>query len=493
MKRINDFFKKYPVFVFLLPVFFVFHGFTEYYNVVPVRDSLVLTGTYLLAALALIGISWLFFRNAYKASFFTFMLLGFNFFFGSIHDFLKNNFPDSFFSRYSTLIISSAILFLILLIILKRRKKTFYTLAQYLNYLFILLILIDLFTLSYFIVTHKEENILSDKELAPCTNCDKPDIYLIVADGYSGKQTLNEIFHFDNSLFENELTKRGLHIIENSRGNYNFTQHVMASVLNLDYLTGIDGQNSSKKDMRICISTINNSKTFQYLKKEGYDLYNYSVFDFDGQLSVAKPTFLQTKTKPIVSQTFLFRIQRDLWYHLVTDLHLSSAINKSTYHDRENNIKIYNLTKDIAVHKTNKPKFVYTHLTYPHHPYYFDSTGKEVPFDKLDIKYARDKQLYISYLKYCNKQLLELVDYIIASSPKPPIISLISDHGFREYRENVDQKYHFINLNVIFLPDKNYSGFYKGMTNVNLFRVLLNTEFKQNLPMLKDSTSFLRE
>ena len=101
------------------------------------------------------------------------------------------------------------------------------------------------------------------------------------------------------------------------------------------------------------------------LKKEGYDLYNYSVFDFDGQPSVANPTFLQAKTKPIVSQTFLFRIQRDLWYHLVTDLRLSSVISKSTYHDRENNIKIYNLTKKIASKKTAKPKFVYTHLTYP--------------------------------------------------------------------------------------------------------------------------------
>ena len=265
-EKLLYFLKTYPVFILLLPIFFVLHGFTEYYKVIPVKDSLLLAGTYFIAAIVLVGVSWLFFKNIHKASFFAFFILSFNFFFGSVHDFFKNNFPGSLLSRYSTLIIGFAILLLALYIILRKRNKTLHKSTQYLNYLFVILISVDLLTVSYFIITYKKENISSVNGLTPCPECTKPDIYLIVADGYSGKQTLNEIFNFDNSLFENELTKRGLHIVENSRGNYNFTQHVIASVLNLDYLAGIDGQNSSKKDMRICASTINDSKTFQYLK-----------------------------------------------------------------------------------------------------------------------------------------------------------------------------------------------------------------------------------
>jgi len=403
MSRINHIFKTYPVFVLLLPIFFVLRGFTEYYNIIPIKDSLLLIGTYSIAAMVLIVLSWLFFKNIYKASIFSFFILAFNFFFGSIHDFLKNNFPGSFISRYSVLIISTLIFFVALFIVLKKRKKTFFKLTQYLNYLFLLLISIDLLTLTYLIGRHEKKNISIGDELTPCPTCDKPDIYLIIADGYSGKQALQEVLQFDNSSFENDLTKRGFHIIENSLANYNFTHHAMVSALDLAYLKGIDGQNSSKKDMRICAETVKNNKLMQYLKNEGYEIYNYSIFEFDGQPSVAKPTFLQTKTKPITSQTFLFRIQRDLWYHLVIDLNLKSAKRGMIYYDFHNNNKIYSLTQKIAGSKTEKPKFVYSHLVYPHYPYYFDSTGKETDFKLLENinGFATDGKAYISYLKYC--------------------------------------------------------------------------------------------
>ena len=70
----------------------------------------------------------------------------------------------------------------------------------------------------------------------------------------------------------------------------------------------------------------------------------------------------------------------------------------------------------------------------------------------------------------------------------------MSDHGFREFiADSVDHSYHYMNINAIYLPNKQYQAFYKGMSNVNQFRILLNTEFNQRLPILKDSTSFLKE
>jgi hypothetical protein len=57
--------------------------------------------------------------------------------------------------------------------------------------------------------------------------------------------------------------------------------------------------------------------------------------------------------------------------------------------------------------------------------------------------------------------------------------------------EKVDPKYHFMNLNSVYIPDGNYTGFYDGMLNVNQFRVILNSQFGQKLPLLKDYTSFI--
>jgi Sulfatase len=304
---------------------------------------------------------------------------------------------------------------------------------------------------------------------------------------------LDSVFHFDNSAFENQLRQRGFHFVENSFSNYNYTAFSVASTLNMSYLNDIKGQNSDRQDMKTCFDTINNNAVKSFLEQTGYRFYNYSLFDFDGQPSEATPAFLPTKTKPIISQTFLYRVQRDLWYHIVTDLKSESSYRKLLYMTGKNNKRLYELTRQTAIQKKTEPKFVYTHLVMPHYPYYSDSTGKERPFEKITDANATDTAAFISYLKYANKKLLELTDTIIQSSLTAPIIILLSDHGFREFGFNTEMKYHFSTLNAILLPEKNYTGFYNGMSHVNLFRVLLNTQFRQNLPLLKDSTRLIVE
>jgi len=116
-----------------------------------------------------------------------------------------------------------------------------------------------------------------------------------------------------------------------------------------------------------------------------------------------------------------------------------------------------------------------------------------MPVDDLSDKFAMNKQGYIEYLQYSNKKLLSLVDFIRTNSSRPPVIIVMADHGFRQLPVDVDRKYHFMNLNAVYFPGGNYSGFYDGMSNVNQFRVILNTLFRQDLPLLKDSTSFLTE
>jgi hypothetical protein len=123
----------------------------------------------------------------------------------------------------------------------------------------------------------------------------------------------------------------------------------------------------------------------------------------------------------------------------------------------------------------------------PHWPYYYDSTGKETHYSRLTEEYAFNTGAFISYLKYANKVYLALIDHILTTSKKPPVIIFISDHGFREMREPVAEKYQFMNLNAVYIPSGDYTGFYSGQSNVNQFRILFNKLFHQNLPLLKDS------
>jgi hypothetical protein len=483
--------KIYPAFVFLLPVFFVFHGYAEHYDFIPAADSLKLTGVYLLAAVILYIISWLFLRNREKSSIFTFLLLAYYFFFGPVHDWLKNIFPGSIIIKYIFILPATLVFFIAVLIFLKKRKKTFFIITRYLNLLFLLLILIDAGLLLSGILSPPKNYNTSSGDFSACNNCPKPDIYLILADEYAGEQELAELFNFDNSRFYNELKKRGFYTVEKSISNYNFTHFSMASMLNMEFLNNINRKNSNVDDMNQSFKTIKDSKLFKFLTAQGYKIYNYSVFDFHGQPSIARPTLLPIKTKPLISQTFLYRMQRDLWYHLVTDLKIKSVIDKSLMADNSNNNKLYNRTLEAARNKDVQPKFVYTHLVLPHYPYYNNSDGRLRPPDSLTRELILNPDAYIEYLRFANTRLLQLIDSIKYISSTPPVILLMSDHGCRESIKGIEEKYQFMNLNSVYFPDSNYTGFYKGMSMINQFRVILNNRFRQNLPMRKDSTIFI--
>ena len=124
----------------------------------------------------------------------------------------------------------------------------------------------------------------------------------------------------------------------------------------------------------------------------------------------------------------------------------------------------------------------------PHYPYLFNKEGEPNPLPNVTEGQQHRQKEYIEYLQYCNKQFVTLIDDILKNSKQPPIIVFMGDHGFRHFSEPVDPKYHFLNLNAVYLPNKNYGGFYKGMSGVNQFRTILNTQFNKQLPLLKDST-----
>ncbi len=405
---------------------------------------------------------------------------------------LKFNFDNTVIIKYSFIIPVSAIIFLIIIIYIKKTKKTFTKIGKYLNVLLLLLILLDTGNL-IFKFTQKEipGAIAFPAEYIPCDSCKKPDIYLIIADEYAGKTELKDIFSFDNSVFENDLIKRGFHVINDTKSNYNWTIYSMASLLNMSYNVNLSSTIINNKDMFLCADRIEINNVSKFFKQIGYQIYNYSFFDFLGHPKPITPAFLPKRKALITAQTFTNRANKALWFSFASKQKIKNILNHNLY----NNLEIDTLLRDNVKKKNETPKFVYTHFLMPHYPYYFDSSGKRITPPGMMDENKVDKKAYIEYLVYCNKKLLDLVDSIKTNSRQPPIIILMSDHGFRQFEadEKVDNKYQFMNINAIFIPNGNYSGFYDGMSNVNQFRVLLNSQFEQKLPLLKDSTSFLSE
>src|SRR6185503_9336637 len=87
--------------------------------------------------------SYVFFRNWTKAAMITVIWMSFFFFFGAVHEFLRDNVPVRFFSRYGFLLAFVFILLVAVFVILKKIRKPMYRTTYFLNSLFIIYIIVD--------------------------------------------------------------------------------------------------------------------------------------------------------------------------------------------------------------------------------------------------------------------------------------------------------------------------------------------------------------
>ncbi|MCX6320014.1 MAG: sulfatase-like hydrolase/transferase [Bacteroidetes bacterium] len=484
--------KTTPVFLYLLPVFFVLHGCVEHYDHVPFKDAALLTGMYIGFSLLFAGLAWLVCRNFTRANLFALLIMAFHFFFGSIYDFAKKIAGDSFITKYSFILPFALLFFIAAFIWIKKRKSGFSTTRYYLNVLLLLLILADTVLLTNKMMKRSGPVASLPSGFTACDTCNKPDIYFILADEYAGNTELKEQFGFDNQAFPDSLSVRGFQVAKESHSNYNYTPFSMASILNMDYLK-LEATNRNMSDLSYCYSAIENNTLLRFLQYHQYQFYNYSIFDFEGQPGRRLERFLPVKTRLITAQTFLSRAENSILFNIVTRFRSKAALRKLTYAYKENNERILELTREKATQSSNAPRFIYAHLELPHYPYYYDKDGNEQPFEKLTEGNQVNKAAYIGYLQYSNSILLQLIDHIRRSSARPPIIVLMGDHGFRHFTQPVEKKYYFNNLSAVLLPPGNSSRLPDTLTSVNLFRSLLNVQFHQSLPMLRDSMVYLKD
>jgi hypothetical protein len=487
-----NFNKEY--FLFLLPVFFAVHGYREQYRQVSLSDIIYLGAILLVASIVMAAVFLLVFRNWRKAAMFSFGLMVFHIFFGPVHDAIKSVGGSTFFSKYSFILPLSLLLLAALFFYLKRTRHTFHQFTRYINLLLLVLIIVDLVPLVLKASVQNNNAAVIPAGMQSCDTCSKPDIYLIIADEYAGHAALKEALGFDNTDFEMALKNRGFEIIDSSISNYNYTPFSIASTFAMDYLQGIEGRNQSAEDRKTCYRLINENTVVNFLKAQGYAVKNYSVFQFNNDLPpVGSTTFFTSGRDLITAHTFLGRLDRDVRFNTVTKLGWKSEMNRMANHELRNVQSLFEQTKNEAARKEKDPRLIYTHLMMPHYPYFFDKNGKRNPLELLTEGNQWREQKYIEYLQYSNGKFLELVDHIFAHSEKPPVIILMGDHGFRHFNRPVDKKYHFMNFNAVYLPDRDYDRFYKGISGVNQFRVLLNQVFGQQLPLLKDTSLFLKE
>lgn len=481
--------KAFPFFLILLPLFFVLHGFLYYYPLVDISDSLFLLLENTLVVLFFFVINFFFFKSTYTASLVAFCIMCVQFFWGVVHDFFLSILGKNWFTSYLFLLCLLLICFIFLVLIIKRKNVKLNRVCSFLNTLFLLFILIDcfLFLMQVNKSSSEEQGIIDELTSKMSSNTKKlPDVYVIIADEYAGSEALKKSLSFDNSIFTDSLRKIGFFVADCSRSNYNYTLYSMASTFGMNYLD-VSKAKDGVADIEYAYRSLILNPVSSFFEKEGYELYNNSWLYFGNKASLHKTGPILSKKALLTAHTFTSRIKKDVLLPFANKWNLAFLIKKKKYESLTYNTNTINGFYQYCDLKSVKPKFVYTHLSMPHYPYYFDSLGVAYQYDELKNIAIGDRDYYKQYLKYTNQVLLKMVDYVLSNSKEKPIVIVMSDHGYRRLDSEVLPFSKYINLFSVYLPDGNYKEFSANITNVNVFRALLNTSFGQKLPYLKDT------
>lgn len=494
---------------FLLPVFFVLHNYLLYYGLVSVAVALiVLLKIELAFALFFLGLM-LFLRHAQRSAQLT-ALVGFMIlFYGVIKDFFSKTLSFGFLAKYTVL---PPILLAVTLLMGWRvlRKKNFDKSNLFQNMLLLLFLLIEGLWLSgekaAGFMQHNQlvkNNVLTTDHLPVAA--ERPDVYFLVFDSYPGTRFLRDYLQYHNTL-DTILARKGFYVAARPSSNYNRTAFSMAATLNMEYLQSVpDKSVLEPRQYNQASLSIQHALVPAVFLHNGYQLYNLSVFDVANQPALQRENFLVLpEENMLLYNTFPERFMQDVAWHFfflqAGGLHPSdqqqpafeTLFLTNNLKKRELNNRAIDSLLKMPLTSTGRPRFVYAHLYLPHPPFFYDSNGSPLAVTRANVEAEMEKKdAFISYLEYTNKVIKEIVDTLLRSTQRQPVIIIQSDHGYRDFRkEFVSQDNYFKNYSAFYFPDKNYSSLYDTISNINTFPVVFNKYFNTHIPMQKDSTVF---
>lgn len=477
---------RFPWFILLLPVSFVLHGYVKYPDFVSTQTIIKLIAQYFAIILIVSLPIYLYLREWNKSLLVAVAIMAVNFYGGVFHDFLLRQAGASWYTRQ--VILGLLLGFLFLIWIYRLKKMTARLSAKtivFLNTLLLIFIGIDAAGWKSPNSRQREQTIRLPA-LPPSAK--RPDIFLIVLDEYAGQTSLRKGMGFDNAAFLQSLRTRGFFVADSSQANYNATHYAMASLLSLDYIRpGKEGLRLTA-DIDIAFSAIYRNPLTAFLNQQGYRILNNSWFRIAGSTSMNNPAYGPAEESFIDAQTLWKRFRRNGLLALLRKLKWNSLQESLLMGDKSYNDHVLaNIEKAIQDHQT-EPKFVYSHLSMPHFPYYFNSNGQLHSIDTLSRLSAGNQQAYLEYLKYTNGIVLDRIDLILNQSKRPFYILLLSDHGYREMEGIGFGRSAYSNLFAIYSSSMPVASFPASISNVNVFRIFLNECYQLQLPLLADST-----
>ena len=332
-----------------------------------------------------------------------------------------------------------------------------------------------------------------------------PDIYYIILDGYSREDVLQQVYGYDNKAFIQALQERGFYIADQSHDNYIWTMLSLSSSLNMSYLDfAAQKAGGQSNNILPLYDLIQHNQVRSLLDDAGYSVVSVSTDypftdwqDADIYLYPYKgnPSELERFYLSLTALGAFYDPELPITKPLRTLFPLPSY---STRRDRT----LFSFDQLNEIPEFDGPKFVFVHIIAPHPPFVMDKNGAPLKSNKPYLpadgqgsfeSAEKYQELYIEQLQFVNHNILAGLDAIL-KDPNPKVIILQGDHGGGSLlTPTIEGSCLFERasiLNAYYFSDRQTNELYPDITPVNSFRVVLNTYFGTQYPILSDRTYF---
>ena len=473
----------YPVFCALYPIVAL-----TAYNIDEISLKVVVRplAVTLFVCILLFGLAQLLLRDWHRAALVLLLVIFFFFAYGHIYNLLEDvTVANVSIFRHRTLLPFLGITMLALLYLVVRRLKQPSKFTLWLNLLSIYLMIYPASKIVFNTLQQSAaDRAVRTSQSDVVADENRPDIYYIILDAYGREDVLQNMFGYDNSGFLNTLRQRGFYVAECSQSNYAYTNFSLASSLNYEYLDALNVSNSRIE--RIALLKHGAVRTF--LEEQGYTSVAFPTGfafteweDADLYLDFDRPVSTLNEFEILTLNTTLFRVVYD---SKVVDT------GEVTHKDMRRLRVLSVLDKIKQLPKVDGNLFVFAHIGVPHRPYTFGPNGEIPAYDGKTATYEETGKAYIDQVEFINNETLKVIDALLENSEIPPIIIIQGDHGPQEDLTNNPLERMPI-LNAYYLPGVQTAELlYPSISPVNSFRVVLNSYFDQNMPLLADQSYY---
>lgn len=320
---------------------------------------------------------------------------------------------------------------------------------------------------------------------------EKPDIILIVVDGYPGRKALATVLGLPDQL-SRSLAERGFQVAESSWTSYSLTHLAIPSLLDMSYPVS-SSIAPLGRDLRL-LRAINGGENAvtAFLQKQDY------------RITMVESSWHGSHCASIVDECIKKPLMDDA-FHAVLNMSLLYPSLNRRYGDTftAGNLEAFATIPTIveSIGRNGKPDFAYIHLILPHPPVTFNSscdltsTGQQrsgfLGFPGSSRTELRNAVLdYRSQLSCTNSFILKLV----ARIPKDTHVLVVSDHGTDSMGQLLVAPQEW-DRNMMFERFNNYVAYRPGSDSCsldepiiipNIFRHILGCMTGRELPPLPD-------